>query len=421
MTKLHSARLLCLKACLSLVIGFGVPLQVQAAEAKQLNIALMISSGMQRSAYDGIIRRFANRHPDIKIAKTVRAAEEYKEQLPGWLTLESGPADVYFTFAGAKLENFVNQGLIASIDATPWQSQMKPGLVNAVKIRGQVYGLPLSVYQWGFYYHKSTFTELGITPPATWSDFLAVCDTLKAHNITPIALGSKVRWVLAGWFDYLNLRLNGIAFHKELMHGIASYKDPRVAEVFGYWRQLIDRGYFSINHPQHDWQFALPSVYRRKAGMILLGNFVLPAVPAPIMPELGFFRFPTILPNMPLFEDVPLDVVVIAAKSRHQREAKLFVDYMADPEVQAEINEVTAMIPANKLSRDAQNPLAAAGAKLVAEAKDFAHYFDRDTVAAMSAPALDQFAAFMDDPRKLPAVLTELEKVRQRVFVKTPE
>lgn len=421
MTKIHSAASLCLKVSLSLVIGFGSASRIQAAEAKQLNIALMVSSGMQRSTYDRILKRFADRHPDIKIAKIVRPAEEYKEHLPEWLGKDAGPADVYFSFAGAKLDSFVKQGLISSLDATPWQSQMMPGLVNAVTIDGRVYGLPLSVYQWGFYYQKSTFKDLGIKPPATWSEFLSVCDTLKAHNITPIALGSRVRWVLAGWFDYLNLRLNGIAFHRELMRGLASYTDPRVAEVFGHWRQLIDRGYFSLNHAQEEWQYALPSVYRRKAGMTLLGNFAVTAVPTAILPELGFFRFPTVVPNMPVFEDVPLDVVVIAANSRHQREARLFVDYMADPEVQAEINEVTAMIPANKLSRDARNPLVVAGAKLVAEAKDFAHYFDRDTSAAMSAPAMDQFAAFMNDPTKLPTVMMELERVRQRVFVKTPK
>ena len=38
-----------------------------------------------------------------------------------------------------------------------------------------------------------------------------------------------------GWFDYLNLRINGYQFHMDLTAGKVSYEDPRLDATFAAW------------------------------------------------------------------------------------------------------------------------------------------------------------------------------------------
>ncbi|MCQ4384250.1 extracellular solute-binding protein, partial [Clostridioides difficile] len=64
--------------------------------------------------------------------------------------------------------------------------------------------------------------------PADWAQFLDACRKLKAAGIAPIAVAARDAWTLAAWFDYLDLRINGYAFHQKLMAGDVAYTDPRV-------------------------------------------------------------------------------------------------------------------------------------------------------------------------------------------------
>ena len=88
--------------------------------------------------------------------------------------------------------------------------------------------------------------------PATWTDFLAACDKLKAAGITPLAVGSKNQWPAQYWFDYLVSRTAGPDYRTQLMAGKADYTDPQVAKALSMWKDLIDKGYFVKNANAYD-------------------------------------------------------------------------------------------------------------------------------------------------------------------------
>jgi alpha-glucoside transport system substrate-binding protein len=63
------------------------------------------------------------------------------------------------------------------------------------------YGLPFKVAnQSVLWYRQDVFDDLGLAPPATWSAWLAVNDTLLRHGITPLALGAGDGWPLEQFF-----------------------------------------------------------------------------------------------------------------------------------------------------------------------------------------------------------------------------
>lgn len=205
----------------------------------------MVSSGNQRNILVTQIIEFQKEHPEIEVTHSEMEQESYKAAIEGWLHSKNFHSDVLFWFAGANLKRFVSKGWVEPIDdlwkKQNWDNEFSKASKTAVTIQDQIYSLPMSYYQWGFYYRKSIFRQHNLRPPQTWKEFLQVGESLKENNIVPITLGSKDRWTAAGWFDYLNLRVNGFAFHQSLMEGKVSYTDPRIKEVFRYWKELLDR------------------------------------------------------------------------------------------------------------------------------------------------------------------------------------
>ena len=71
----------------------------------------------------------------------------------------------------------------------------------------KTYGLPFSVGVVGFWYNKALFEQAGITePPATWDDFNADVDKLKAAGIEPVSVGAGDKWPAAHYWYYFALR-----------------------------------------------------------------------------------------------------------------------------------------------------------------------------------------------------------------------
>jgi multiple sugar transport system substrate-binding protein len=127
----------------------------------------------------------------------------------------------------------------------------------AVTDGGKQYMMPTNFTTWGFFYNKESFERVGISPPKTWDKLLAAAAKLKAANVIPFTIGTRDLWANDLWFDYLDLRLNGLDFHMALIDGKESYTDDRVKKVFATWQQPIEKGYF--------WKTRRPMAGRRRS------------------------------------------------------------------------------------------------------------------------------------------------------------
>lgn len=400
------------------ILSASLPGPLAARES--IGITLMFSTGGQRLIFNRLIAQFKAENPDIDILINEKEQESYKQKIPQWLASEHAESDVYFWFGGTKLRSFVERGWVAPIGdwwaSKSLEQSFSKSAVAAVSVGKQIYGLPISYYQWGFYYRKSVFRQHGFEVPDNWAAFLALCEKMKRKGLVPIALGGKDLWPIAGWFDYLDLRLNGLFFHQALMEGRIAYTDPRVRAVFVEWRKLIEQGYFLPNQASLDWRSAMPYVFRAKAGMVLMGNFLVPLLPASMRDDIGFFRFPRMRSDLPYFEDAPVDILLIPKHATNPSGARKFLSFMARPDVQSLFNQAMSMISPHRLAPLGKDPFIEAGAKMLAEAEGIAQFFDRDTPAEMFEPAMLLFAKFMREPARLETVLGELESLRQRVF-----
>lgn len=387
------------------------------AWASELVINSDASDPAPKQAWEEIVKRFEAEYPDINVKYNLYDHEAYKTTIRNWLV--TSPPDVVFWYAGNRMKTFVDRGLFEDVSDI-WKDQGMDETFKsaqpAMTVNGKQYGVPYTYYQWGIYYRKDIFDKFGIAEPKTWDELLKASETLKANDVTPFTIGTKYLWTAAGWFDYLNMRTNGLDFHIELMDGKVPYTDERVKKTFANWAQLVEKDYFLDSHASYSWQEAQPFLYNGQAAMYLMGNFITPNFPEDIKDNMGFFQFPVIDPAVPLAEDAPMDTLHIPSKAENKEDARKFLEFVARAENQALINEMMLQIPTNNEASVKDDPFLNKGVAMLNSAAGTAQFYDRDTDPAMAKEGMKGFQQFMVHPDRIDKILEQLEKTRQRTF-----
>jgi len=401
---------------MSTVLGGAAFAQDQLSGS--LRIFLDTSDPAPRAAMEQAIAGFQEMHPDLQIETTVIDHEAYKTQIRNFLT--ANPPDVATWYAGNRMAPYVNAALFEDVSDL-WDGELSENLAStkaSMTIDGKQWGVPYTYYQWGVYYREDVYAEHGLGAPETYEQMLSNCQTLLDAGIKCFAIGTRVPWTTAGWFDYMSLRTHGYDWHMRLTSGEIPWTDDEVREVFANWRQLIDMGAYIDNHTAYTWQEALPFMVQGEAAAYLMGNFaVAPMRDAGLTDDqIGFFAFPAINPDVERAEDAPTDTFHIPSGAQNKEAARAFLRHIADTETQTAINETLGQLPVNSQSSVPEDEFLQAGFGLLSEASALAQFFDRDAPAEMAAAAMQGFQEFMVRPDNLDQILQRLEQVRSRVY-----
>ncbi|PMM64538.1 ABC transporter substrate-binding protein [Vibrio splendidus] len=370
-----------------------------------------------KEAWGEIINRFEKENPDITVKYNLYDHESYKTTIRNWLV--TSPPDVVFWYAGNRMKAFVDRGLFEDVSDIWTDNNMQQDFAAAapaMTVKGKQYGVPYTYYQWGIYYRKDIFAQYGIGEPKTWDDLKSASATLKENGVAPFAIGTKYLWTAAGWFDYINMRTNGLDFHIQLMEGKVSYSDERVKKTFANWAELVEPGYYLENHASYSWQEAQPFLYNGKAAMYLMGNFITPNFPEELDGKMDFFQFPVIDSSVPMSEDAPMDTLHIPSKAKNKEDARKFLEFVARAENQQLINEMLLQIPTNNKAKAKSDPFLDKGVAMLGSTEGTAQFYDRDTDPAMAKEGMKGFQEFMVHPDRIEKILKKLDKVSKRTF-----
>lgn len=377
-----------------------------------------MSDPVPRAAMAELIRMFEAQNPDIRIQASTVAHEDFKDALRIWLS-SSAPPEVLTWFAGERMKYFVDQNLIGSFtdtwDAAGFNASIPDAFKSISFVDGEAYFLPHSWYWWGVWYRKSIFDGLNLTEPTTWEEFLHVCEVLKENKITPLTIGTRFRWTAAAWFDYFNLRINGLDFHLGLLNGTERFNDPRMLAVFEPWAYLIEKGYFLENAAAYSWQEAVRFLVRGDAAMYLMGQFILDAVPENIAQDLDFFRFPIFDPQMEIVEETPTDGFML---SKNMSEGALrFIQFLGSDEAQEFMIRETGRIGSSAtVSMEIYPPLTKKGIQMIRDSHAVTQFFDRDTIPSVADRGMDAFMEFWAKPQEIVRILNALDADVRRLF-----
>lgn len=153
--------------------------------------------------------------------------------------------------------------------------------------------VPVTWSPWGLFYKKSLIKKFGFKEPSDWHEMMVLAEELKKEGITPVSLTDRFQWPLAAWFDYLNLRNHGPAFHEMLLSGQVSFTDQRVFKSFSELRDLIETGFFYTDTESDDWTVITDNLLKEKAAFVLGGGFFYDTFPGDIREDIAWIPFPS--------------------------------------------------------------------------------------------------------------------------------
>ncbi len=285
------------------------------------------------------INRFQELAPSIEIDR-----QNYGFNPSNYL-LETPPPDVMLVWDSYDLRSAGALGLLSDLSDIWTEGNFTEAygrrFRDISRFEGTLRFVPAAFSWSGIYYNREIFERYGLTPPATWEEFIRICDTLLANGITPMSLAGQNPFVSILWFDYLNMRLNGPEFHRDLIAGRVDFNDVRVARVWEMWKSLLDRGYFNERPGSTSEMNSMTSLIRgdgdtplswEKAVMALAPNFSLADLPPLFADELDFFQFPQMDPNLPMGEVSLVFGYIIPADALNRAEAGAFIGFMGSAE-----------------------------------------------------------------------------------------
>jgi raffinose/stachyose/melibiose transport system substrate-binding protein len=240
-------------------------------------------------------------NPNVKINITVLENEAFKTKLT--TTMQAGKVpDVFQSWGGGTLAEQAQAGLVQDITepTQDWIGDLNEAGVGLYQVDGKQYGVPYNLGMVGVWYNKALFQKAGISePPATWDDYLAAVEKLKAAGITPIALGEKDKWPGMFWWANLALRIAGGDAMQQAGEDGSFDSEPFVT-AGEELKRLIDMQPFQDGFLGAPWDGAggeAAAMGNGRAAMDLMGQWAPSTFAANTKgkaPEFGWFPFPTV-------------------------------------------------------------------------------------------------------------------------------
>ncbi|WP_370978389.1 ABC transporter substrate-binding protein [Agaribacterium sp. ZY112] len=383
---------------------------------KSLSAGFYIVNGDHRHAIMDEMNRFRSLYPDIDLDLQLHHGEEYTKKVDQWLSQGKGP-DVLYWHGGQQVKYYSDRGLLKDISAF-WKAKQydkffsAPGR-KAVEFDGGIYGIPVIEQLWGMFYRVSSMHNKGIAVPDTWASLLQACAKAKQSDATLFAFGARTPWMSHGWFDYLNLRVNGLEYHRALLDGDISFLDSGVISSLEHWKELLDKGCFNANFDEFTKDSAFPLLYHERAFMIL--TFSRARLPEKFDGDFAFAEFPSINKDIPQYTVAPVEVFMVPAYAQWSEQLELMLDFLASAEFQEGFNSTNRLTSANKLSQPPNDKLAVTQDSYLRSSPGGIQYFDRDTRFDFAQHTPEIFIDFMRD-RDVKRCAQRLESLRLKVF-----
>lgn len=383
---------------------------------------LVFQNSIQDTDPKAALEQIADEY-DQPVTMNSVATEQFRAQLTNYLRSDS-PPDVYSWYAGSVSQAYAQEGLLLDVSSL-WEdggpcANFPESLRNLSSMDdGSQIFVPMSYYWWSIFYKTSSFEEWDVAPAENWDDFLALCEDLLGRGIIPLANGvGSTPWMASGWFDYLNLRINGAQYHRELLAGDHAFTDDEVRAVMDHYAQLIP--FMDPNMASYSQQEAVVPFAQNKAAMYLTGSTsITNNVPSDQLEDLDFFTVPTIDPSIPQTEEAPTDGFFAAAGSDNPEQALGFLGYLASPAQQETFIEMagSARLPASPdVDTSGFSDLTQKGIELLDSIEEVTQFFNRDSSDELQTTADAALTRFLAEPDQVDTILEEWQRAAEQVW-----
>lgn len=235
----------------------------------------------------------------------------------------------------------------------PWREEFIPGTLDAYTSNGQVYAIPSAFGAYACWYDARLFREHGWEPPATWAEFEALCEAIKAKGIAPFAFQGK--YPIYAWWTFQTLvhRTGGLAAINRINAlEPGAFQHPDVVRAAGLLQKLgteySQKGSQAMTHTESQLQFI-----NNNAAMIFCGLWLSNEMKESTPPsfEMRCFNIPPVAGgkgNPALFNGAGWEYIYMAKSARHPEATLEFLRYMVSPERAPDMGRSIGVITAMK-------------------------------------------------------------------------
>lgn len=322
------------------------------SNAKPVEISFIHWNG-DAAVWNEVIADFQTENPGIKVEMQTFPSEQYQTTAQAKL-LDGSVGDVFASFPGAQFESIAKAGLYTDLTGEAFVDQFVPDLIKSGSKDGKQYALPYSLVYNIPVYNVELFKKYGLEPPTDWEGFLALCEKLKSEGIIPIVFpGSDI-----GPGQFMNPMMMNNATDEEvfqkLERGETKLTDEWWIKTLSQFKELNDKGYFQKDSLGTNTDAAIALFSQEKAGMLATGSYSISAVLKgnPNL-KLNLLAPITVAADQATYEGIHTTTFMLGvnSKSKHQEEAKKFIEYLSRKEVAGKVaNETGQNIPVKDIA-----------------------------------------------------------------------
>ena len=224
--------------------------EAPAAEQTVLKLwCIATESDANRPAYLQAIADYEAAHPDVKIEMEAFENESYKTKIKA--AMIGGDAedlpDIFFSWSGAFLGEFVNAGKVQCLDENfkAYADKLPESMMSTTTYDGKHFGIPTTFNIVAMYANMDMLAEVGWDHvPQTYEDLVACCDALVAAGKIPFGCAGKETWCVTEYLEPIIIKSIGYEALNKIFAGEASWNDPDIAKSVDVLQEMINKGYF---------------------------------------------------------------------------------------------------------------------------------------------------------------------------------
>jgi branched-chain amino acid transport system substrate-binding protein len=216
-------------------------------------------------------------------------------------------------------ENFTEQARL------PWTGK-----------KGEQYALPFMAVSHGIYYNQAIFKKLNLPLPTTWEELIRTAEAIKAAGFIPFANGLANEWAVAEQI-FMNLAPNFIGGRKGRLAyetGQRCFNAPHTVALF---EAIAEIGPYLPPSPESlSAQMSREDFVQGKAAMLMSGSWDI----IELEKENSDFNWSVFAVPAPFGQAEHITYhsdfgVALNAASKHKAEAKIFLEWLTQPETAA--------------------------------------------------------------------------------------
>ncbi len=163
--------------------------------------------------------------------------------------LATGEMEDMFAYNSGSLMAALDPGKnLVDLTNEPYMSKLGDSFKQAVTVDGKVYGVPYGTNDGGgFFYNRKVFSDLGLSVPKTWDEFMANNAKIKKAGIDPVIQTYGETWTsqLLVLADFHNVMVADPDWATKYTNNQVKYADQPALTGFQRLQAVHDAGYMN--------------------------------------------------------------------------------------------------------------------------------------------------------------------------------